>query len=24
LIKNLDLPYTLIQSVIDDNNKVIK
>jgi UDPglucose 6-dehydrogenase len=24
LIRNLDLPYTLIQSVIDDNNKVSK
>jgi UDP-glucose 6-dehydrogenase len=24
LIQNLDLPYTLIQSVIDDNNKVSK
>ena len=24
LIKNLDLPYTLIQSVIDDNQKVTK
>jgi UDPglucose 6-dehydrogenase len=24
LIKNLDLPYTLIQSVIDDNQKAIK